>query len=387
MNRRDMRLADEKKSTAKTTAIAVVLPQFHPIAENDTWWGKGFTEWRNVAKAQPQFKGHYQPHLPGELGFYDLRLPETREAQAALAAEHGISGFCYYHYWFNGHRLLHRPIDEIAASGQPDFPFCLCWANENWSRAWDGGDREVLLQQNYTAQDDEAHIRFLLRFFRDRRYIRLDGKPLFIVYKADQLPQPQRTFDLWRRIAQAEGVGELMLAQFQWGGDGSGADPRVLGLDLSIEFSPDWRRLGGQYHVTTKARFAMALGLLSKGYARHSVHDYDLMVQRALSKPTPAYPFLRCVTPGFDNTARRPNGATIVVNSSPSKYGEWLQKTVAWTAENNPANRQVVFINAWNEWAEGNHLEPDLLHGRAYLEATRDALAAQVNSGQRLPSP
>lgn len=371
-----MNPSDSPSSTGTPRAIAVVLPQFHPIAENDTWWGKGFTEWRNVAKTVPQFPGHYQPRLPGELGFYDLRLPEARAAQASLAAEHGINGFCYYHYWFNGHRLLNRPLDDILLSGQPHFPFCMCWANENWSRSWNGSDRELLIEQRYSPEDDEAHIRFLLPFLRDPRYIRVEGKPLFIIYKADKLPEPQRTYDLWRRIAQKEGVGELMLAQFEWGGDGSGVDPRKLGLDLSIEFAPDWRRLGGQYYATPKARLAMAMGLLPKGYGRHRVFDYGLMAQRALNKPAPAYPFLRCVTPGFDNSARRAEGATIVINSTPERYGEWLFNALKWTVEHNPATRRIAFINAWNEWAEGNHLEPDARHGRAYLEATRSALLA-----------
>ena len=371
-----MNVSDSPTDTGPARAIAVVLPQFHPIPENDAWWGKGFTEWRNVAQTVPQFPGHYQPHLPGELGFYDLRLPEVRAAQASLAAEYGIGGFCYYHYWFHGHRLLSRPVDEILKSGDPDFPFCLCWANESWSRTWQSSERELLIKQEYSAADDEAHVRFLVPFLRDRRYIRVEGKPLFIVYKADKLPEPQRTYDLWRRIAREEGVGELMLAQFESSGDGSSVDPRKLGLDLSIEFAPNWRRLGGQYYATPKAKLAMAMGLLSKGYARHRVFDYMLMAERALSKPSPDYPFLRCVTPGFDNSARRAEGATIVVNSTPDHYGEWLRNALNWTTEHNPASRRIVFINSWNEWAEGNHLEPDARHGRAYLEATRSALLA-----------
>ena len=361
-------------AVARPLAIAVVLPQFHPIPENDAWWGKGFTEWRNVTKVQPQFPGHYQPHLPGELGFYDLRLAETRAAQADLAAEHGIGGFCYYHYWFHGQRLLNRPIDDIFESKEPNFPFCLCWANESWSRTWQSSERELLIEQRYSAEDDEAHIRFLLPLLRDKRYIRVAGKPLFIVYRADKLPDPQRTYALWRQIAQEEGVGELMLAQFEFGGHGSGTDPQLLGLDLSIEFSPDWRRLGGQYYATRKAKWALALGLLHKGYAKHRVFDYALMAQRALDKPSSAYPFLRCVSPGFYKSARRSESATIVVNSTPEHYASWLAATLKWTTEHNPPQNQIVFINAWNEWAEGNHLEPDARHGRAYLEATRTAL-------------
>lgn len=355
-------------------AIAIVLPQFHPIPENDAWWGKGFTEWRNVAKARPLYKGHHQPHLPGELGFYDLRLPEARAAQAALARQYGIGGFCYYHYWFNGHRLLERPVEEIRASGEPDFPYCLAWANENWSRAWNGSEREMLMQQRYSDEDDEAHIRTLLPHFRDPRYIRIDGKPLFIVYKVDHLPDPRRTLETWRRIAREEGVGELTLAQFEWSGSGSGADPREVGLDLSIEFAPDWRRLGGRHFTGWKSRLLMALGLLPKAYGEHNFFDYQRMVDGVLAKPAPRYPFLRCVSPGFDNSARRSAGATILMNNTPARYRRWLEAALAWTRQHQPPRRQVVFINAWNEWAEGNHLEPDTMNGHAYLEATRDAL-------------
>lgn len=353
--------------------ISVVLPQFHPIPENDRWWGKGFTEWTNVAKARPLFPGHHQPHLPAELGFYDLRLPEVRDQQAELAREHGVGGFCYYHYWFNGHRLLQRPFEEVLASGKPDFPFCLCWANENWSRAWNGSEREVLMAQNYGPEDDLAHIRALLPAFADHRYIRIDGKPLFIVYKADQLPDPRATFDRWRTEALRAGVGELCLAQFEW--MGSMQSPTSIGLDLSIEFCPDWRRLGGRYYATRRARMAMALGLIPRAYRDHNICDYRRMVERVLAKPDPDYPFLRCVSPGFDNTARRATGATVLLNNTPEAYGAWLRRAIEWTVARHPLGRRIVFINAWNEWAEGNHLEPDSRHGRAYLEATRAALA------------
>jgi lipopolysaccharide biosynthesis protein len=367
----------------KPIVISVVLPQFHPIPENDEWWGKGFTEWTNVVRAKPLFPGHYQPHLPGELGFYDLRVPEVRDQQAALASAHAIDGFCYYHYWFNGRRLLGRPLDEILQQRRPDFPFCMCWANENWTRAWDGRDREILIEQKYSSQDDEDHIRALLPFLADPRYMKVGGRPLFIVYKASALPDPMLTFKRWRAISVREGVGDLCLAQFEAGGSGTARDPREIGLDLSIEFTPDWRNLGGAYYSTRKARIAIALGLIPKAYRQHRIFDYRLMVKAAMRKPKPGYPFLRCVTPGFDSTSRRPRNATVLLNSTPDNYANWLRDTLMWTKSNNSSEHQIVFINAWNEWAEGNHLEPDARNGRAYLEATRAAILAHSDSRLR----
>ena len=322
--------------TMSPTVLAVVLPQFHPIPENDRWWGRGFTEWTNVAKAQPLLADHYQPHLPGELGFYDLRLPEVRQQQADLAREHGIAGFCYYHYWFNGHQLLDRPLREVLNSGAPNFPFCICWANENWTRAWDGRDREVLFAQEYSTQDDAAHIDSLIPYLKDPRYIRVGGRPLLIVYKVGALPDPKATFALWRRKAMEAGVGELCLAQFESGGTGTAVAPAEAGLDLSIEFMPDWRNLGGRMYATAKAKVAMNLGLVSKAYNTHKFCDYRRMVAGAMNRSAPAYPLLRCVSPGFDSTPRRPRNATVLVNSSPDAYGQWLSAALDWTRLHNP---------------------------------------------------
>ena len=188
--------------------IAIYLPQFHPIPENDQWWGKGFTEWTNVARATPLLPGHYQPHLPSDLGFYDLRLADTREAQAELARQHGIYGFCYYHYWFNGHRLLNRPVDEVLASGKPDFPFMFCWANENWSRRWNEEDQAILIKHDYSFEDDERHINFLIPFFKDKRYIKVGNKPVFSIYRSDLFPDIARTIDIWRKVVRQHGFDD-----------------------------------------------------------------------------------------------------------------------------------------------------------------------------------
>jgi hypothetical protein len=336
--------------------IAFYLPQFHPIPENDGWWGKGFTEWTNVARARPLFRGHYQPHLPADLGFYDLRLPETRQAQADLAREYGIHGFCYYHYWFNGARLLERPFAEVLASGKPDFPFCLCWANENWTRRWDGHDEEVLVAQEYGEEDDKKHIHWLVDAFQDERYIRVGGKPLFLVYRASDLPNPRRTASVWREQARKRGIGEILLCRVE-SFAGEREDPERIGFDASVEFQPDWCHFGPARHR-----------------AANEVYEYASVVERMLRKEAPSYTRFPCVMPSWDNAARRRNGATILHGSTPQLYRQWLTSVLSSPAQSTGTDG-LVFLNAWNEWAEGNHLEPCQRWGRAYLEATRAALA------------
>jgi len=349
---------------AETRLIAIYLPQFHPIPENDAWWGKGFTEWTNVAKADPLFHGHYQPHRPGELGFYDLRLPEVRKAQADLAREYGIHGFCYYHYWFNGKLLLERPLQEVLKSGEPDFPFCLCWANENWTRRWDGGDHEILIQQKYSEQDDRDHIRYLAEYFRDPRYIRVDGKPLFLVYRANRMPDPSKTTRIWREEARRLGIGELYLCRVESFPD-EHTDPSASGFDAAVEFQPDWTHVGPPVHH------------LAEKDCR--IYRYGDVAQRMTKKETPPYKRFPCVTPRWDNSPRWKRGATIFVDSTPELYERWLRSTLERFKPSSP-EENIVFLNAWNEWGEGNHLEPDVRFGRGYLEATKRALDAARNS-------
>jgi lipopolysaccharide biosynthesis protein len=353
--------------------IALYLPQYHPIPENDQWWGMGFTEWTNVARAQPRFKGHYQPHLPADLGFYDLRLPEARQAQAELAEGYGIYGFCYYHYWFNGRRVLQRPFEEVLASGQPDFPFCLCWANENWTRAWDGGDRHILLSQDYTPEDDLAHIRSLLPALEDRRYIRIKDRPLLLVYRTELLPDAARTAEIWREAARSAGIGEIYLARME--SFATGINPAEIGFDAAVEFAPDWRAVGRGKHHSRKGRVLGALRLVDRGYGRNRVTEYGELVARMLAKKEAAFTQFRCVTPGFDNSPRRAQDAVIFANSSPEAYRNWLAQVIDRTRQRfSDPDEQIVFLNAWNEWGEGNHLQPDQKWGRAYLEATQWAL-------------
>jgi len=359
--------------------IAFYLPQYHPVPENDAWWGKGFTEWRNVARAVPQFAGHYQPHIPADLGFYDLRLPETREAQAAMAQQYGIHGFCYYHYWFNGRRILERPFDEVLKSGRPDFPFCLAWANENWTRRWDGRDEEVLLQQTYSPEDDIAHIRSLFTAFEDPRYIRVGGKPMFLVYRVHLLPDPAGTAARWRQEAARRGLPGLYLCTVM-SASSNYFDPVSIGFDAAVDFQPGWRNRGPLQQIPRWRRITATQRRALRAYRDNRVFAYPAMVEQVTAQPEPPFRFFPAVTPAWDNSPRlRKGGAIIFKDSRPDVYGRWLKHAIDFTVRRNRGDERVVFINAWNEWAEGNHLEPDQRWGHAYLEQT----LACLNQGSR----
>ena len=347
------------------SVLAFYLPQFHTVPENDAWWGAGFTEWRNVVKARPLFPGHEQPRLPGELGFYDLRLPETREQQAVLARRHGIDGFAYYHYWFHGRRMLQRPWEEVRSSGAPDFPFCLIWANENWTRTWDAGQREMLIAQTYSPEDDDAHGRYLVEQFGDDRYIRVAGRPLLGVYRVQALPDPQRTFDHWRSLAVAAGVGEPYIVKFDtWSDFG---DPADHGCDASAEFPPH----GVFEHLPAAVRDDID--------PVHALIDYGDVVRFFVERPDPTWTRHPTVVPSWDNTPRKPQGPSVVLlGRDPAWFQEWVEGAIA-RAIRSP--HPLVFVNAWNEWAEGAYLEPDEAWGRAFLEAIS---AARLAAG--LPS-
>ena len=359
----------------KARLIAFYLPQYHPIPENDEWWGKGFTEWRNVATARPLFWGHHQPNVPADLGFYDLRLPETRLAQAELAQSYGIEGFCYWHYWFNGKLLLERPVQEIVASGQPDFPFCLAWANEPWSRRWHGRAQDVLQPQTYGGdEDDRRHFEWLLPALTDRRAIKVDGKPLFLVYKAKDLPNPRLTTDLWREMASRAGLPDIFLLSIETSGS-FGWDPRQGGFDGAVEFQPNWNRL-----MRYMKRHIYLLAKNLSLYQTLWVADYGKLWPHLIS-PKAGYPLYRGVCPCWDNTPRKQRRGMIFRNSSPEEYRNWLSHTVELTKNEFPDHR-LIFVNAWNEWGEGNYLEPDLRYGHAYLEATLQSVqGGRFNNG------
>ncbi|MCB1826135.1 MAG: glycoside hydrolase family 99-like domain-containing protein [Candidatus Competibacteraceae bacterium] len=348
-------------TTDLTRLIAFYLPQYHPIPENDRWWGKGFTEWTNVTKAVPNFTGHNQPRLPTDLGFYDLRVPEVRDEQATLARQYGIHGFCYYHYWFAGKRLLNRPLDEVVQSGHPDFPFCICWANENWSRRWDGLHSEILIAQQHSDADDLNFIQSLEPALRDRRYIRINDRPLLLVYRIGLLPDPGRTAGIWRRYCQEAGLGDPYLAAVQ--SFGATEDPRDFNFDAAVEFPPHALAV-----LTEKPR-----RMLNPNF-KGMFYDYTATAEVFMNRPAVPYPMFRTAMPSWDNTPRRQDTGEIFLNATPEVYERWLRQLVALSRQHHPEPERLVFINAWNEWAEGNYLEPDRTFGHRYLEATRNAL-------------
>ena len=344
--------------------IAFYLPQFHPIPENDEWWRKGFTEWSNVAKGQPNYEGHYQPRLPADLGFYDLRVSEVMEQQAELARMYGIYGFCYHYYWFNGRRLLEMPLERILETGKPDFPFCLSWANENWTRRWDGLEQEVLIAQEHSDEDDIAVIYDLIRYFRHPKYIRINGKPLFLVYRISLLPNVQDTVERWREICRKEKIGEIylgMVGSFEHGAQN--VNPEIYGFDAIVEFPP--------HHVSAPTEIPGRL--LNSSYVGR-INDYQKIVTQYQEMEIPRYTKFRGVMPDWDNTARKQNHSNIFHGASPAAYRSWLQYMIKQTCERFSGDERLVFLNAWNEWGEGAYLEPDSKYGHAYLQATRDAI-------------
>lgn len=348
----------QSPETKSPRLIAFYLPQFHPVPVNDEFWGKGFTEWTNVTKAQPLFEGHYQPHLPADLGFYDLRIREIRHEQIKMAREYGIDGFCYHYYWFSGKRVLHKPLDDMLADPESDMPFCLCWANENWTKRWDAADHELILEQKYLPEDDLNFIRDLAPILRDPRYIKVDGKAFLIVYCPQFLPDAKKTTQTWRNYCREHGLGELHICGALTHGND---DYTQFGFDSGVEFPP---------HNA------------SKGYMNHEIHFYKTFRGTALQYATVAHQFLtrrykgervyKTVFPSWDNTARTNERAVFMYNGTPENYEFWLSSTIDLVNSQNHSD-PLLFINAWNEWAEGCHLEPDRRYKHAFLQATRDA--------------
>jgi lipopolysaccharide biosynthesis protein len=344
--------------------IAFYLTQFHPVPENDAWWGKGFTEWTNVTKATPLFHGHYQPHLPTDLGFYDLRVRETRHEQIALAKSYGIDGFCYYYYWFSGKRLLERPLDDMLADPESDMPFCLCWANENWTRRWDAAEHEILIAQKYRPEDDIEFIRSVEPFLRDPRYIRVNGAPLLLIYRPQHLPDAANSLRVWREYCASVGIPNLHLACALTHGNW---DYGQWGFDSGVEFPPH------NMHVPDRSP-ELSFYEEFHGFCPDYADIAELYLRRDYGG---ALSVFRGVFPSWDNTARRGKIGTVILNGTPENYRRWLSEAIRRTKEEYPGEERLVFINAWNEWAEGCHLEPDRRYGHQFLEATRAARQGQ----------
>jgi hypothetical protein len=338
--------------------IAYYLPQFHPIAENDEWWGKGFTEWTNVSKAKSLFEGHYQPRQPRELGYYDLRLAEIRKQQAELAKKYGIYGFCYYYYWFAGRRILERPLQEILESQEPDFPFCICWANESWSRRWDGSENEVLIQQKHDEETDAAFIEDVIPILKDKRYIKIDNAPILIVYRINMFPNPIKTADIWRKACQKAGIEKIHLVAVETHGCG---DPRSFGFDAACEFPP---------HKLQASLINKNIQDLPPNFTG-KIYDYEEAVFNSLRQPTESYEKYHGVMTSWDNTPRRGPAGNIFHGATPDKFETWFNGIAEKTVAELPIDRRLVFVNAWNEWAESAHLEPDQKWGTQYLESVR----------------
>jgi lipopolysaccharide biosynthesis protein len=355
---------------------AFYLPQFHRTPQNDAWWGEGYTEWTCAAAAGPQFPGHYQPHEPGELGPYDLSDSEVLDSQAELARAHGVFGFVFYHYWFEGARLLEGPVNAMLRRGAPDMPFCLCWANENWTRRWDGMDQEVLQAQTYSQADDREHIRYLLGVMQDPRYFKIGGRPMLLVYRTEDLPDPAATAAQWREEAHRAGFEGLYLLRVE--SIAADIDPAAHGMDGAVEFAPDWRCCTRHVHLVGQ-EWVEAGGdpdRAEPGTVHNRVLLYDDVARAMRAKPEPAYRRHHGVFPAWDNTPRRlkTRGATIMHGATPESYQRFLVDALLREAHAAPPGERFVFVNAWNEWGEGCHLEPDRRWGRAYLQATRRAL-------------
>jgi len=359
------------EQVVSSRVIAYYLPQFHPIPENDEWWGKGFTEWTNAAKARPLFKGHYQPHIPADLGYYDLRLPETRDAQAAMARKHGVEAFCYYHYWFAGRRLLERPFNEVLASGEPDFPFCLCWANQTWTGIWHGAPNRVLIEQTYPGMEDHRrHFETLLPAFCDKRYVKVDGKPMFMVYNLDELPDSARVLEFWRELASKAGLpGLFLVAEHRlpdW-------DPKVHGYDAAVTISL-WR--WADKWVSWNQPIKKIRRKTRQLRGRPTVHPYEQVSESIVIERTNGIENFPCVVPNWDNTPRSGSNGLVLHGSTPELFRRQVRRALD-RMHDVPREHRIVFVKSWNEWAEGNHMEPDWKFGLQYLEVLSEELTGK----------
>ena len=379
----------------KARVIAFYLPQFHPIPENDKWWGKGFTEWTNVGKAKPLFKGHYQPRVPADLGYYDLRMPEVREAQADMAREVGIEGFCYWHYWFgNDKMLLERPFKEVLELGNPDFPFCLGWANHSWTnKTWEVGTKKVkedfLMQMHYSVEDYIKHFDYVLPAFKDKRYICVDGKPLFLIFRPLDIPSVKEFIDLWQQKAKDNGLKGIHFVGISPSIDVDNQKTiDVLRRKVKSQGDVLYPKLfdSGFDAVNSRGVFraellARSLFNIVKRYVLRVLFNHFVlakMPQREINKflydeydkLENVYPTL---LPNWDRSARSGKKARIYVDSTPKVFKEQLITALDLLKDKN-FEHKILFLQSWNEWAEGNYVEPDLKYGRGFLDVIKDCI-------------
>ncbi len=357
-------------------SIAFYLPQFHVVPENDKWWGKGFSEWHNVIRARPLFKNHYQPHIPADLGFYDLSSTETQVKQAELAKRFNIDGFCYYYYWFDGQKVLNKPIENMLANKSVDMPFCICWANENWSRNWDGQNKHVLLAQSYSEETNKALIHEFIKYMKDPRYIRHEGKPILVVYRIKIIPEWKKVARMWREECRNAGIGEIHLCSVRFGLEGLDGDPSRYHLDSYVSFPP---------HELKFEDYRNSVSNLIKDFGG-TLYSYDAAMQSDIERFSKGYPWSihRGAMMGWDNTARRLKDSRIFYGCTPLKFRRWLNAIKEQESLFNRANESLLFINAWNEWAEGTTLEPDQRFGTSYLDATYSVLGSERTNVQSI---
>jgi hypothetical protein len=363
----------------KARLIAFYLPQYYPIPENDLWWGKGFTEWTNVTKAKPLYPGHRQPNLPADFGFYDLRVPEIRQAQADLARHYGIEGFCYWHYWFgDGQRILERVFNEILESGKPDFPFCLAWANETWNRSWHGQEKQILMEQKYPGEDDyRRHFEFLLRAFRDPRYIRVDGKPLFIIYEPKDLPNAKQAIAFWQKLAVEAGLPGLYVpgvCDDTVSLDDTGLDARIPPQPgLFQHLQPDGWHPERRPNLVVRA-CRKIWGKIRAALPFPQIISYPRKVRYYINLPKCDAKTIPCAMSNWDNTPRCGKRGTRFIGATPEQYRLVLRKSIADISDRPPEHR-LVFLKSWNEWAEGNCLEPCQRFGHGFLKVTKEEVS------------
>ncbi len=354
--------------------LAYYLPQFHAFPENDEWWGRGFTEWTNLPRGLPRFRGHYQPRVPRDLGFYCLDTTDPMRRQVEMAKAGGVYGFVFYYYWFNGKRLLDKPLERFLADPSIDMPFALMWANENWTRRWDGAESEVLISQDYREDDDARMVAEFARHFRDPRYIRLQGRPLLMVYRPALIPDTAATIARWRRLFREDFGEEPILIMAQSFND---TDPTPYGLDGAIEFPP---------HKLTQNLPPVTTGLeMLDADFTGKVYRYEEVVRVSLEEPAPAFPLIKTAVPSWDNDARRQGAGLVITDSTPAKYEAWLSALVDRAIERPFFGEPIVCVNAWNEWCEGAYLEPDLHFGAAYLNATGRAVTGVARRAAEAP--